>query len=258
MPSIQRRILLLSALVVLAIVAAVRFTPTPPRPIANLPKAISDETFWHMIEDFSEPGGFFRSDNFVSNEREFQYVITELKKSRPPGGVYLGVGPDQNFTYVVALEPAIAFIVDIRRQNLIQHLMYKALLELSEDRPDFLSRLFARPRPEGLTATDSSDTLMKAYLDARPDTYLFKENLKSIEKHLTEHHQFKLSDDDLKSLEYVYTAFFDAGPNLTYSFTAGQGAFGGYGRFGGRFSNRGMPSYSDLMMATDQNGHNRS
>jgi len=30
----------------------------------------------------------------------FQYVIKELKKVTP-GGVYLGVGPDQNFTYVV-------------------------------------------------------------------------------------------------------------------------------------------------------------
>src|SRR6185436_9236568 len=106
MPSVQRRIILVGALVALTIVAAVRFTPTPPRPIANLPKQIGDETFWQMIEDFSEPGGFFRSDNFVSNEREFQYVISELKRNRPPGGVYLGVGPDQNFTYIVALEPA--------------------------------------------------------------------------------------------------------------------------------------------------------
>src|SRR5262245_28654899 len=198
MPSVQRRILLLSVLAVLAIVAAVRFTPPAPRPIANLPREISDETFWQMVDDFSEPGGFFRSDNFVSNEREFQYVITELKKSRPPGGVYLGVGPDQNFTYVVALEPAIAFIIDIRRQNMIQHLMYKALVELSEDRADFLSRLFSRPRPQSLRADASADDLFTAYAEINPDRELFDDNLKRLVDHLTKSHGFKLSDEDLK------------------------------------------------------------
>ena len=259
MPLAQRRIILVSALVVLTIVAAVRFTPAPPRPVANLPKEISDETFWQMIEDFSEPGGFFRSDNFVSNEREFQYVISELKRSRPPGGVYLGVGPDQNFTYVVALEPAIAFIVDIRRQNMIQHLMYKALLELSGDRADFLSRLFSRPRPQAVQADASPEELFAAYEEVTPDRELFDDNLQQIVELLTKRHGFKLTDDDLKNLEYVYTAFFEGGPDLTYSFSAGQGATGASSRFGYGFRfARSMPSYAELMVATDQEGHNRS
>src|SRR2546430_14944461 len=101
------------------------------------------------ISEFSEPNGYFRADNFVSNETTFQYVIRELKKVTP-GGVYLGVGPDQNFTYVVAMRPKIAIIFDIRRQNMLQHLMYKALIEMSSDRADFISRLFSRKRPEGL------------------------------------------------------------------------------------------------------------
>jgi hypothetical protein len=259
MPLAQRRIILVSALVVLTIVAALRFTPAPPRPVANLPKEISDETFWQMIEDFSEPGGFFRSDNFVSNEREFQYVISELKRGRPPGGVYLGVGPDQNFTYVVALEPAIAFIVDIRRQNMIQHLMYKALLELSGDRADFLSRLFSRPRPQAVQADASPEELFAAYEEVTPDRELFDDNLQHIVELLTKRHGFKLTDDDLKNLEYVYTAFFEGGPDLTYSFSAGQGATGASSRFGNGFRfSRSMPSYAELMVATDQEGHNRS
>ena len=60
-----------------------------------------------------------------------------LKQDTKPGGVYLGVGPDQNFTYILALQPKIAFIIDIRRQNMLQHLMYKALIEISKDRADF-------------------------------------------------------------------------------------------------------------------------
>ena len=98
----------------------------------------------------------FRSDNFVSNEITFQWVIPDLLRTTKPGGVYLGVGPDQNFTYIVALKPKIAFIFDIRRQNMLTHLMYKALIEQSTDRADFVSRLFARPRPTGLDTASSA------------------------------------------------------------------------------------------------------
>ena len=64
----------------------------------------------------------------------------------------MGVGPEQNFTYIAVTRPAIAFIVDIRRGNLDLHLMYKALFELSADRADFVSRLFSRKRPAGPAA----------------------------------------------------------------------------------------------------------
>ena len=57
--------------------------------------------------------------------------------------------PEQNFTYIAALKPKMAFIIDIRRGNLQLHLMYKALFELSSDRADFIFRLFSRKRPEG-------------------------------------------------------------------------------------------------------------
>src|SRR6266571_6298377 len=97
----------------------------------GLPAQLSDEAFWHLMTDFSEAGGFFRFDNFISNEALFQHVLGRLEETTKPGGVYLGVGPDQNFTYIVALRPRIAFIVDIRRQNMLEHLMYKALIELS-------------------------------------------------------------------------------------------------------------------------------
>jgi hypothetical protein len=119
---------------------------------SQVPSQISDSAFWRMVTDFSEPGGYFRSDNFVSNETSFQYVIPELQRTTSPGGVYLGVAPDQNFTYLIALKPRIAFIIDIRRQNLIHHLMLKAMIEMSNDRADFMSLLFARARPAGLGA----------------------------------------------------------------------------------------------------------
>jgi hypothetical protein len=97
-----------------------------PRPITaagELPSQLSDQEFWRLVTEMSESGGYFRSDNFVSNETTFQFVIPELKNTIKPGGVYMGVGPDQNFTYIVNLEPKISFILDIRRQNMLQHLI---------------------------------------------------------------------------------------------------------------------------------------
>ena len=88
---------------------------------------LTDREFWTLIGELSEPGGFFRSDNFVSNEVAYQHVIPELQAKVGTGGVYFGVGPDQNYTYIAATKSRLAFIVDIRRQNMLQHLLYKAL-----------------------------------------------------------------------------------------------------------------------------------
>src|SRR5262249_22985435 len=123
---------------------------------------LTDQAFWKLVSDFSEPGGRFPSDNFVSNELAIQRILPELAKGRKSAGAYLGVGPEQNFTYIVALKPKIAFIIDIRRQNMIQHLMYKALIEMSTDRADFLSHLFSRPRPANLTRNSSVGALFDA------------------------------------------------------------------------------------------------
>ena len=136
----------------------------------SLPNRLTDRELWQLNADFSEPNGYFRSDNFVSNETGFQFVIPELKTLVRPGSVYLGVGPEQNFTYIVALQPKIAFIFDIRRGNMIAHLIYKSLFELSADRADFLSKLFSRPRPSGLGASSTAQQLFDAYRAVTPDS----------------------------------------------------------------------------------------
>src|SRR5215467_10548366 len=151
MLTIRRRILLVAATALFAFIGPLSVTSRTLIATEELPKQLSDEAFWNLVTEFSESGGYFRSDNFVSNETTFQYVLKDLKKTKP-GGVYLGVGPDQNFTYIVALQPKMAIIFDIRRQNVMQHLMYKALIEMSTDRADFLSKLFSRKRPEKLDA----------------------------------------------------------------------------------------------------------
>src|SRR4030095_16424737 len=148
-----------------AAVLALVLLPTlfPARAIETLPERLKDADFWKLSSSLSEPDGYFHSDNFVSNERSFQQVLGELAQHRGPGSAYIGVGPEQNFTYLLAVKPRIAFIVDIRRQNLIEHLMYKALFELSADRAEFLSRLLSRSRPSGLNSKSTVEDLFSAY-----------------------------------------------------------------------------------------------
>ena len=125
---------------------------SPTRAAAELPSELSDTEYWKMISDFSEPSGYFQYEIVTSNETSYQAVIPDLMKRVRTGGTYLGVGPEQNFTYIAALEPKIAFIIDIRRVMLLEHLMYKAVFEMSADRAGFVATLFSRRRPPQLTA----------------------------------------------------------------------------------------------------------
>src|SRR6476469_1794879 len=215
--------------------AAAEPAPAPAPPAeSGIPERLSDQEFWNLVTDFSEPNGYFRSDNLLSNEIWLQYVIPELLSVSRPGRVYMGVGPEQNFTYIAALRPSIAFIVDVRRGNLDLHLMYKAIFELSSDRVDFVSRLFARKRPEGLTARSSVQEIFNAFATAETNETLFATNLKAILDDLTKTHGFALTADDPEGIEYVYRQFQTYGPALTYWMSGRGGGFG-----------RNSPSYAD-------------
>ena len=125
-------------------------------PAGNLPAQLSDAEFLRIFTEFSEPGGDYPYENFVTNEETIQDVMPLLTKVTKPGGVYLGVGPEQNFTYVAGVKPKMAFVFDIRRQNAIELLMYKAIFEISPTRGDFVSNLFSIKTPNRkATATAS-------------------------------------------------------------------------------------------------------
>ena len=226
--------------------AVVAFAPAVALAQSTIPSRLSDKEIWQLNAEFSEAGGYFRSDNLLSNETGFQAVIPYLRSAIKPGGVYLGVGPEQNFTYIVSLQPKIAFIFDIRRGNMIEHLMYKALIETSPDRADFLSKLFCRPRPAGLDTSSPPQKLFESYIAAAPDTMLYKKNFAAIKAHLASR-GFAMGDSDVKSMEYIYSQFYEAGPQINYNFSSGGG--GGFGR-------GNMPTYATLQVATDTSGKN--
>src|SRR5262249_21667641 len=154
---------------------------------ATLPSEISDKDFWRVIVDLSEPGGTYPYENFVSNELEYQNVVPALKTTTKPGGVYIGVGPEQNFTYAAVLQSKLAFVIDIRRQNMVELLLYKALFDMSPNRADFVSNLFSRVRPAGLDTKTTAAALFAAYENAKVDPDLSAKNLAAIKAYMTKH-----------------------------------------------------------------------
>src|SRR5207247_3641355 len=173
----RQRQFLIAGLLLIAQIGALPFAPVARGIAQGLPERLSSQEFWKISSEFSEPDGRFRSDNLLSNESYFLYVIPELNRTAKSGRVYMGVGPEQNFTYIVALKPKMAFIIDIRRGNLDLQLMYKAVFELSKDRAEFVSRLFSRKRPEGVGPQSTVREIFAA-VNKTPGTYdLYEENL---------------------------------------------------------------------------------
>jgi hypothetical protein len=235
--------------VLIGLVLAVGLASAPVHfaaPAVGLPDRLSNREFWRVSAEFSEPAGFFNSDNLVSNEDTFQYVIPELTRTVAPGGVYMGVGPDQNFSYIAALDPAVAFIPDLRRGNLQVHLMYKALFALSADRREFLARLFARVAPAGLPPKATARDLMAAFSAAAPDQKLHDSSLRAVLDYLARHRGAALDEADKAGIEFAMSRFFAAGPDLTFV------SNGGFRR------SSWYPSYAALQAATDLEGVERA
>jgi hypothetical protein len=125
--------------------------------------------FAAQVAALSEPAGYFDTDNLISNERSYLQVVQDLKKRQVHGGAYIGVGPDQNFSYIAEIRPSIAYMVDVRRDNLLLHLLFKALFAASRTRIDYLAQLTGRAVPGDVEAWRAApiDRLV-AHIDAAP------------------------------------------------------------------------------------------
>lgn len=204
--------------------------------------ALTDQEFWRIATTFSEPAADFEhDDNLVSNERLFAHLAEQL---RARGGGYIGVGPEQNFSYIARLQPVLAFVVDIREENQNLHLMYKALFELSADRADFVKRLFARERPAGTHRRAPVDDLFTAFERVRPSAEIHQHTRRAVRAQLVDVHRFPLSAAQLQSIDDLLTAFYMDGPQIRY------------GR--ARPPSPARPPYRQLMTATDFRGEPRS
>ncbi|MBI1956540.1 MAG: hypothetical protein HYS38_09115 [Acidobacteria bacterium] len=241
----------LGILVFGCLLGSVSSSPIGQKARRNSTGTIPAAEFSRLSQEFSEEGGFFFSDNFISNETAYPYILGKFKELGLSGGAYIGVGPEQNFNYIAKIRPQIAFVVDIRRQAVIQHLMYKAIFHRAENRAQFLSWLFSKPlvgdRTPGRDA--SLDEMLEYFRQAPTSEETFSKNLAILRKTIEEDFKFPLSAQDVRALRYVYSAFWQA--NLRISFRLGSMGFGGgqWGRF---------PTLYDLLIATDASGNRGS
>ncbi len=273
-PLIFRRLMKLALFTALFITPASMTAqqPAPAQPKLSdnkLADGISASEFARMIREMSESGGYFLSDNFTSNETSYLHIVDKLQQLGETGGAYIGVGPEQNFTYIAKLRPRIVFIVDIRRQAMIQHLMYKAIFQLSPTRTEFLSRLLSKPLPTETkdakeTAKEAAKEVSKeagkpeapklvipkpdapvaeilAFFDKlQPSDQAYTANLAEIKKVIENDFQFPLSTNDKASLDYVYKNFRTDGLEIAFRMDSNWGNY--------------FPTFRELIVQTDLRG----
>ena len=199
-------------------------------------------TFADEIARLSEPGGFFDTDNLMSNERTYLHALDALRDRDVSGGVYVGVGPDQNFSYIAQVQPTLAYIVDIRRDNLLTHLLFKTLFHLSPTRIEYLARLFGRPPPEEARAWEAADVgQLATYIDQAPvDEALIQTIRVEIDTELSRY-GVPLSSSDRATVARFHRTFIKHGLSLRFHSL-------------GRPPRPHYPTYRDLLVGTDRTG----
>ena len=205
------------------------------------------DSFASRIAALSEPGGYFDTDNLISNERSYLHVVPALQQARMTGGAYIGVGPDQNFSYIAHVRPAVAIIVDIRRDNLLLHLLFKALFELSPTRVEYLSNLTGRAPPvrSADQARASVDDIVAQADRAPPLTPDGRRSLQAGIAAALARMGVPLSAADRATIDRFHSRFIEAGLSLRFN-SAGRPPQADY------------PTYRDLLLEVDRTGARRS
>jgi hypothetical protein len=231
---------LLAALVACALAAPGRSAPARQAPAVR--SVAEASAFASQVEELSEPGGYFDTDNLISNERSYLQVIPHLRRASVPRGAYVGVGPDQNFSYIAAVRPSIAFIVDIRRDNMLLHLLFKALFQLSETRVEYLSMLTGRPPPPALEQWRGAPVeRLVSHVDRAALTPREIAALRARVQRVIERFGVPLSTEDRDTIDRFHRRFIAEGLDLRFQSS-------------GRPPQYHYPTYRELLLARDPDG----
>jgi hypothetical protein len=202
--------------------------------------------FAARIAALSEPDGYFDTDNLISNERSYLQVLPDLEKRQVRGGAYVGVGPDQNFSYIACVRPSLAFIVDIRRDNLLLHLLFKALFAEAQTRIEYLALLLGRQVPADLTGWRDADVERLAqYMTRAPREPQAVDAMRARLERVTRGFGVPLSSEDLATIDRFHRRFIQGGLDLQFETT-------------GRGPQRYYPTYGELLRVSDGAGGQRN
>jgi len=221
--------------------------PQPPQTEAEEVSALADQEFERLSLELSEEPGYFDTDNLISNEISYQQVLPRLKEVTRPGQVYLGVGPDQNFTYIAQVRPATAIIIDLRRDNLLQHLYFKQVIEASKDRWQYLSLLFGKQSPQDFRPDPSADVnrLIQHFRNLSSDQDFFEQSFLKAWSSIRRRFPRLTREEDHETFHRIAVAFFNENLQLRF-------------RSHGRRARAHYPTYEQLMTQTDGRGEMRN
>lgn len=194
----------------------------------------------------SESGGYFDTDNLISNEASYLHVLGAMDRLGVRGGGYIGVGPDQNFSYIAAIRPEIAYLIDVRRDNLLLHLLFRALFLEAPTRIEYLALLYGRPAPQdaGRWWDRSVDELVR-WIDGQQAGPGQGEAIRNRIATRIRRFGFGLDDRDLDVIDRFHREFIARGLDLRFTTT-------------GRAPSWFYPTHRDLVLATDRAGAARS
>ena len=224
------------------VIAVVALIAALASPASSQERPTSDSSFAALVARISEAGGYFDSDNIISNESSYLQVASQLAKVGTHGGVYVGVGPDQNFSYIALIRPSIAFMLDIRRDNMLEHLLFKSIFAQSRNRLEYLCRLFGKPIPADIDLWNNrSANLIIGYLQQTPaDSASVQAYRRASNDRITGFH-VALDARDRSVIDRYRAEFVADGLETRYSSL-------------GRNNRLDYPTFGQLMLATDRAG----
>lgn len=201
-------------------------------------KLVLDEAVGPLIARLSESPGDFPSDNYVSNELSLLETTRQLSDPRLKGRAFVGVGPEQSLTLLALLEPRVAYIVDIRRGNLLEHMMFRGCFEIATTRAEFLSALLAR-RPSWAVDRAAGFAALEATFRSVPmDPALRDQGIARTQALLDRLGVARARSDD-EAIARIHGAFASHGLSIRYSM---------------RGTHRAYPSFAETLSVTSADG----
>ncbi|WP_291163236.1 hypothetical protein [Gemmatimonas sp. UBA7669] len=209
------------------------------------PQGYSTREFAALAARFSDAGGYFDTDNLISNEPSLLHPLNALDSLNVRGGVYLGVGPDQNFNYIAQVVPRVAFIADIRRDNMLLLLLFKALFHAASDRQEFLALWLGKPVPPAPRRRDMSVDSLVAWAERTPSNSAGRTQAQQRVRALVNGFGIPLSTKDRETIARFHGEFMRQGTALRFTTI-------------GRPPQRSYPTLGQLLRERDKSGRQRS